>query len=223
MAKTLAVAVQKLCAVFFNQSQGVTLESESTCSRVPPGLRCDRRACQQATWNTWVGKTSSKNQDCSHVLLLSESAICCFVFSLWIRANKENRDGWTPSVGSPLSVAPPASWSWLTTRLHTAGCVHSPMCSSAVPADIVKRTHSQTSTYIHACHKCVGVILTYFFLSHTQKHSGERHRDTFSHTLHLEKITILRIYRSLQTFLAVPWMRCQNWWHADFYYLVWCV
>lgn len=30
-------------------------ESESTCSRVPAGLRRDRQACQQATWNTWVG------------------------------------------------------------------------------------------------------------------------------------------------------------------------
>ncbi len=183
VAKTLAVAIQKLCAVFFNQSQGVTLESESTCSRVPPGLRRDRRACQQATWNTWVGKTSSQNQDCSHVLLLSESAICCFVFSLWIGANKENRDGWTPSVGSSLSVAPPASWSWLTTQLHTAGCVRSPECSSAVPADIVKKTHSQTCTYIQTCHKCVGVILT---SSHAQTFRGKTQPPTETpfHTLY---------------------------------------
>lgn len=81
---------------------------------------------------------------------------------------------------------------------YTAGCVHSPVCSSAVPADIVKKTHSQTCTYIHTCHKCVGVILTYFFLSHTniQGKDTAAHKDTFSHTLHLEKITIPRIYRS---------------------------
>lgn len=103
--KTLAAAIQRLSAVFFNQSRGVTLESESTCSHVPPGLRRDRHDCQRATWNTWVRiKTACHSRGCSHVLLLSESAICCFVFSRWIRANKENKDGWTPSVGSSLSV-----------------------------------------------------------------------------------------------------------------------
>lgn len=187
MAKTLAVTIQQLHTVFFYQSQGVTLESESTCSHVTPGLRCDIQACQQAPWNTWVGKTASQNQDCTHVLLLSDSAICCFVFSLWIRANKENRDGWTPSLGSSLSVAPPASWSWLTTQLHTAGCVH-----CAVPAYIVNKTRSLTCTYIHMW---FDLLLSVTHTSINRKGTAA-HRDTFSHTSHLEKITILRIYRS---------------------------
>lgn len=58
MAKTLSVVIQQLSAVSFKQSQGMTLESESTCSRVPLGLRRDWQACQQATWNTWGGKTA---------------------------------------------------------------------------------------------------------------------------------------------------------------------
>lgn len=34
-------AFSKLCAFFFSYMQGMTTESESTCSRVPPDLRCD--------------------------------------------------------------------------------------------------------------------------------------------------------------------------------------
>lgn len=144
MAKTLAVAIQQFCAVFLNQSQGVTLESESTCSLVSPDLRRDRQACQQAKWNTWVGKDSQPKPGlltCFTTVWISHYLFCLFTL-----------DGWT-SVGSSLSVASPASWSWLTTKLHTGGCVHSLMCSNTGPADIVKKTqrsiHREACTYTH--------------------------------------------------------------------------
>lgn len=66
MAKTLAVAVQWLGAVFLNQRQGVTSESESTCSHVPPGLRCDGQPCQPATGNTWADKQPPNLGSLSH-------------------------------------------------------------------------------------------------------------------------------------------------------------
>lgn len=60
---------------------------------------------------------------------MSESAICCFVFSFWIRADQENRDGWTPAMGSSLCVSPSTSWSCRTAQPLTANCVHSLVCS----------------------------------------------------------------------------------------------
>lgn len=60
------------------------------------GLRRDRRGCQRVTWNTWVGRAAGQTWGCVHVLVEYESAICCFDFSLWIRANYKNRDDWTP-------------------------------------------------------------------------------------------------------------------------------
>ena len=65
-------------------------------------------------------------------LPLCELAICCFVFSLWIRANKDNWNGWTPSVGSSLS-------SWILKLIyqpHTAGPVHSLMPPHTQPSAI---------------------------------------------------------------------------------------
>lgn len=47
VVKTLSMVIQQLMAVSFQQHQGVTLESESTSTRVLPGLSPDGRACQQ--------------------------------------------------------------------------------------------------------------------------------------------------------------------------------
>lgn len=59
--KTLAVVTSKPALFSFDQLQSMTLESESTCSNVLPGLRRDGRVCQQVTGNTWAGKASSQN------------------------------------------------------------------------------------------------------------------------------------------------------------------
>lgn len=185
MAKTLSVAIQQLSAVSFNQSQGVTLESESTCSHVPPGLRRDWQACQQATWNTWEGKTARQTA----VLLLSESAICCFVFSLWIRANKDNRESWTLISGF-ISFCANSCILKLTYQLHAAGSVRSPMSPNTVPSDVVKNPNM---------HVWISVWEAYWLTSFSrniEREDAAAHRDTFSHAFHREKITILMIYRS---------------------------
>lgn len=125
--------------------------------------------------NTWIGAPGSQNYYLSHVLLLSESAICCFVFSLWIRASREHTNGLN-SISEFVSLCGTYCILGLT--------YNSLVSSSTLSVDIFESAH------IHIHHKYVGISADLTSVSKTAAH-----KYTFSHTLHLEKITILRIYR----------------------------
>lgn len=89
VVKTLSVVIQQLMAVSFQQHQGVTLESESTSTRVLPGLRPDGRACQRCS----VKHLRSRNLHRSCALPLSQSAVCCFS-SPALGTGRAGRWGW---------------------------------------------------------------------------------------------------------------------------------
>lgn len=193
VAKTLAAAIQRLSAVFFNQSQGVTLESESTCSHVPPGLRRDGQDCQRATWNTWVRIKHPATAGVARMFYCRLNQLFV-VLSFHVGLGPIKRTGtvelhqWVHL----FPLAPPASWSWLyNPAALSRGC----SLPNTVPAHVVK-TLSNVREHTHMPARGSQAHLLSFF---SHKHREGRHgrpRDTFSHTLHPENITILEIYRS---------------------------
>lgn len=185
MAKTLSVVIQQLSAVSFKQSQGVTLESESTCSRVPLGLRRDWQACQQATWNTWVGKTASQSA-VAHMCyrcLNQLFVVLSFHFGL----------------GPIKKIERVELRQWVHLRLchflhpeadlsaqHSWVCSLPPCTPKTVQSDVVKNPHMQV--YKNKCMQAA------YWLApcNIEKEDAAAHRGTFL----LENVTILMIYRS---------------------------
>lgn len=166
-------AFSKLCAFFFLTCKAWPLKVKVPAAvfRLTSGVM----ACQEAAWNTWIGAPGSQNYYLSHVLLLSESAICCFVFSLWIRASREHTNGLN-SISEFVSLCGTSCILGLT--------YNSLVSSSTLSVDIFESAH------IHIHHKYVGIFADLTSVSNTAAH-----KYTFSYSLHLEKITILRIYR----------------------------
>lgn len=221
VAKTLAAAIQRLSAVFFNQSQGVTLESKSTCSHVPPGLRRDGQDCQRATWNTWVRIKHPATAGVARMFYCRLNQLFV-VLSFHVGLGPIKRTGtvelhqWVHL----FPLAPPASWSWLyNPAALSRGC----SLPNTVPAHVVK-TLSNVREHTHMPARGSQAHLLSFF-----SHTNIGREDTAAHetpfrTLYTQRTSLSwRFIDPNRHFLAVSWMRCQNWWHADFYYLVWCV
>lgn len=190
MAKTLSVTIQQRSAVFFNQSQGVTLESKSTCSHVPPGLRRDWQACQQATWNTCVGKKASQTHIAHMFYCCLNQLFVVLSFHFGLGSMKTSR---TVEFCGFISFCATSCILKLTYQLHKAGSARSPMSPNTVPSDILI-LKIQTCTYIHTW---VSVWESYWLTSFSR--NIERVKpptEIVSHIFHLEKKSILMIYRS---------------------------
>ncbi len=166
----------------------MTLESESTCSGVPPGLRRDRQACQRATLNTWVGKNIQLKLGlltCLYSCLNQLFVVLSFHFGL--RPIRES--GWLNSISGFISCCGTSCILNLTHNSAAATLLRlfSPWCAPIHCRQIqLKKKHIQICTYIQTCHMFVCVSdLTSFFHTQILRRKTQLPTETPLHTLYI--------------------------------------